>query len=124
MFVAAGRASGDSFASFDVPAWAWVALVGAIVAMLVVDLLLVHRTPHVISIKEASIESAIWISIGLAFGVVLTGIGAAVDHAGSRFTNLMVAAGANERYLSGSYDSNLQVALWFRCSPPPTAVFP
>ena len=44
---------------------------GAIVAMLVVDLLLVHRTAHVIGIKEATIESAIWISIGLAFGVVL-----------------------------------------------------
>lgn len=39
--------------------------------MLVVDLLLVHRTAHIISIKEATIESAVWISIGLAFGLVL-----------------------------------------------------
>ena len=39
--------------------------------MLVADLLLVHRTAHVITIKEAAIESAIWISIGLAFGVVM-----------------------------------------------------
>ncbi|MCC6225695.1 MAG: TerC family protein [Microthrixaceae bacterium] len=39
--------------------------------MLVVDLLLVHRTAHVISIKEAAIESAVWISIGLLFGLVL-----------------------------------------------------
>jgi tellurite resistance protein TerC len=39
--------------------------------MLVVDLLLVHRTAHVISIKEATIESAIWVSIGLAFGIVV-----------------------------------------------------
>jgi tellurite resistance protein TerC len=59
------------FASFDVPAWVWLALVGAIAAMLIVDLLLVHRTAHVITIKEATIESAIWISIGLAFGIVL-----------------------------------------------------
>ena len=59
------------FASFDVPPWAWVALVGAIVALLVVDLLLVHRSAHVITIKEAAIESAVWISLGLAFGVVL-----------------------------------------------------
>jgi tellurite resistance protein TerC len=49
----------------------WLALVGVIVTMLIVDLLLVHRTAHVITIKEATIESAIWISIGLAFGVVL-----------------------------------------------------
>ena len=68
---AASSTDADSFASFDVPAWAWAALVGAIVTMLVVDLLLVHRTAHVITIKEATIESAIWVSIGLAFGVIL-----------------------------------------------------
>jgi tellurite resistance protein TerC len=62
--------AGD-LASFDVPVWAWCVLVGAIVVMLVVDLLLVHRTAHVITIREAAIESAVWISIGLAFGVVL-----------------------------------------------------
>ncbi|MDQ3390092.1 MAG: TerC family protein [Actinomycetota bacterium] len=61
----------ENFASIDVPLWAWVALVGAITVMLVVDLLLVHRTAHVISIKEATIESAIWVSIGLAFGIVV-----------------------------------------------------
>jgi tellurite resistance protein TerC len=68
--LAASAGDGD-FAAFDVPVWAWVALVGAIVAMLIVDLLLVHRKPHVISVKEAAIESAVWISLGLAFGLVL-----------------------------------------------------
>ncbi len=69
--LAADAGGGTNFASFDVPIWAWLALVGAIVVMLVVDLLLVHKTAHVISVKEASIESAIWISIGLAFGLVM-----------------------------------------------------
>jgi tellurite resistance protein TerC len=71
-FVLAAEESGStSFASFDVPMWVWIALLAAITIMLVVDLLLVHRTPHEISIKEAAIESAVWISIGLAFtGVV------------------------------------------------------
>jgi tellurite resistance protein TerC len=68
----ASEASGDSnFVDFDTPPWVWLALVGAIVTMLVVDLLLVHRTAHEISIKEAAIESTVWISIGLAFGLVL-----------------------------------------------------
>ena len=71
LLLAAEGSATDNFASFDVPLWAWAALIGAIVAMLVVDLLLVHKTAHVITIKEASIESAIWISIGLAFGVVM-----------------------------------------------------
>src|SRR6187431_2620077 len=69
--VTADSGSDENFASFDVPAWAWVALVAVITAMLVADLLLVHRTAHVISIKEAAIESAVWISIGLLFGLVI-----------------------------------------------------
>src|SRR5688500_2278820 len=66
-----GAATSDDFAAFDVPPWLWVALIGGIVVLLIVDLLLVHRTAHVITIKEAAIESAVWISLGLLFGVVL-----------------------------------------------------
>jgi tellurite resistance protein TerC len=67
----AAESAKENFASFDVPFWAWAALIAAITVMLVADLLLVHRNPHVISIKEAAIESAIWISIGLLFGVIM-----------------------------------------------------
>ena len=67
----AASSTKDNFASFDVPIGAWVALVGAITAMLIIDLLLVHRTAHVITVKDAAIESAIWISIGLLFGLVM-----------------------------------------------------
>jgi tellurite resistance protein TerC len=69
--LAATDPAGHEFTSFHVPAWAWLALVAAITAMLVFDLLVVHRSAHVITTKEAAIESAAWISIGLAFGVVL-----------------------------------------------------
>jgi tellurite resistance protein TerC len=69
--VASTSAASDDFVSFDVPVWAWAALIGAITLMLVVDLLLVHKTAHVITFKEAGIESAVWISIGLLFGLVI-----------------------------------------------------
>ena len=69
MLLAASDAVDDNFVSFDVPLWVWLTLIGVIVVLLVTDLLLVHRTAHVITIKEASIESAIWISLGLLFGV-------------------------------------------------------
>ncbi len=69
--LAATENSRANFASFDVPLWVWVAFIAAITIMLVVDLLLVHRTPHEISIKEAAIESAVWIAIGLAFTGVM-----------------------------------------------------
>ena len=69
--LAATENSRANFASFDVPLWVWVAFIAAITVMLVADLLLVHRTPHEISIKEAAIESAVWIAIGLAFTGVM-----------------------------------------------------
>ena len=61
----------ENFVSFTVAPWIWVAFVGFVSLLLVVDLLLVHRTAHVISTKEAAIESAIWIAIGVAFTGVI-----------------------------------------------------
>jgi tellurite resistance protein TerC len=69
--IAAASAGREEFASFDVPTFAWAALVGVIVVLLLVDLLLVHRTPHVISFKEAAIESAVWVALGIAFIAVM-----------------------------------------------------
>ena len=71
------------FASFHVPLWVWAALVAALAAMLIADLLLVHRTAHAITFKAAAVESAVWISLGLAFAVVLLawqGSGAAGEY--------------------------------------------
>ncbi len=69
-FVASSE-SAKKFAEFDAPLWLWLALLAAISTMLVVDLLLVHKTAHVITMKEAAIESAVWISIGLLFGLIV-----------------------------------------------------
>ncbi|MUH52735.1 MAG: TerC/Alx family metal homeostasis membrane protein [Actinobacteria bacterium] len=68
---AADSAVKEEFANFDVPLWAWISLIGVIVAMLFADLLLMHRTAKEITIKDAAIESAIWVSTGLLFGVVM-----------------------------------------------------
>ncbi|HTN78389.1 MAG TPA: TerC family protein [Acidimicrobiales bacterium] len=61
--------TGD-FVDFHTPLWEWAALLGFITVLLMVDLLVVHRKAHVASTKEAAIESAVWISIGLAFGLI------------------------------------------------------
>src|ERR671921_1058159 len=63
----------ENFASFDVPLWAWGAFVALVAALLIADLLLVHRSAHVITFKEAAIESAVWITIGLSFTFVMLG---------------------------------------------------
>ncbi|MBD8605822.1 TerC family protein [Aeromicrobium sp. CFBP 8757] len=54
----------------DVPLWAWTAVLVVILAMLAVDLV-AHRTAHVVSVREAATWSAIWVSLGLAFGGVI-----------------------------------------------------
>jgi tellurite resistance protein TerC len=69
----------ERFAYLDVELWHWFALLGFIVTLVVVDLLLVHRTAHVITPKEAAIESAVWISIGVAFTGVIYLLGADGD---------------------------------------------
>ena len=53
------------------PLWAWVAVTGAILVMLLVDLLVVHKDAHAVTIREAALSSAVWISIGLAFCIVV-----------------------------------------------------
>ncbi len=55
----------------SVEPWHWIALVVFVVALLLIDVLLFHRRAHKISLREAGIESAVWISIGFAFtGIV------------------------------------------------------
>ena len=71
--VAAASESASKFATFDVRPWVWAAFVGTIVVLLVLDVLLVHRNPHDISLKEAAVESAVWIALGLSFTFVMLG---------------------------------------------------
>jgi len=59
-------ATGD-FVDIAVPGWAWPALIGGIVALLLVDLLVVHRKAHEIGLREAAIESVAWVALGLGF---------------------------------------------------------
>jgi tellurite resistance protein TerC len=63
--------SGGSFVDLHVYPWQWLVLLGLIAALLLVDLLVIHREAHVIKTKEAAIESAAWISIGVGFALVV-----------------------------------------------------
>ena len=54
-----------------VPWWAWLALTAFIVALLVIDVALVHRTPHALGFRRALNEWFVWTAIGLAFAIVV-----------------------------------------------------
>ena len=51
--------------------WAYLALLGVIGFMLVLDLGVFHRRPHTVSFKEASVWSVIWVLISLLFNLAL-----------------------------------------------------
>ena len=65
--------SGSSSGKVDliIEGWHWPVLLAVIGAMLLIDILVVHRNAHEIHTKEAAIESAVWISVGLLFGLVM-----------------------------------------------------
>jgi tellurite resistance protein TerC len=72
------------------PLWAWAAVSAAIVAMLLVDLLgLRSNGPHVVSVREAAVSSAVWVAIGLGFGVLLWLVQGG-DRAGQYFAGYLV----------------------------------
>jgi tellurite resistance protein TerC len=54
-----------------VPVWAWAAFLAFVIAMLALDVFVLHRKAHEVSLREASIWSAVWVAIGLGFGGVV-----------------------------------------------------
>jgi tellurite resistance protein TerC len=77
------------FADVDAPVWAWLALLGALALLLVVDLLVVHRRPHAIGFREAAIESAVWIALGVGFAAVVA-VAFGGDAAGEYVTGYLI----------------------------------
>ena len=72
----ASEASG-AFVDLDVPAWVWLATLGVLAALLLCDILVLHRTPVVPTMRSAARETLGWVLVGIGFGVVvLTGLGA------------------------------------------------
>jgi tellurite resistance protein TerC len=69
--VSAGAGSSSGKVDLTIEGWHWPVLLGVIGAMLLIDILVVHRNAHEIHTKEAAIESAVWISVGLLFGLVM-----------------------------------------------------
>lgn len=86
--------------------WIWIAFIAFVLMMLALDLGVFHRNAHVVSVKEALVWSAVWLSLGLSFSVFVYfaydgqwfGLGTMVD-AVDGLTNSGVSA--TEKYLTG-----------------------
>jgi tellurite resistance protein TerC len=68
--VSAGS-SNSGKADITIEGWHWPVLVGVLGVLLLIDILVIHRKAHEVHTREAVIESAVWISIGLLFGLVI-----------------------------------------------------
>jgi tellurite resistance protein TerC len=68
--LAAGGGDGN-FVELDVQLWQWGVLLALFVILILVDLLVIHREAHEVSTKEAAIESAVWVAIGVGFALVV-----------------------------------------------------
>ena len=55
----------------EVPLWGWIATVGAILALIVLDFATVSRHPHEVRLREAAAWSTLYIGIALAFGILV-----------------------------------------------------
>jgi tellurite resistance protein TerC len=71
-----------------VPFWAWIAVLGVILAMLAVDLV-AHRKAHVVGVREALAWSGVWVALGLAFGGVIWWVWGA-EFAGQYFAGYVI----------------------------------
>jgi tellurite resistance protein TerC len=86
--------------------WIWAGFILFVLLMLALDLGVFHRNAHVVSVREALGWSAVWVSLGLAFGVFVyfgyehhwMGLGLAVDAVDGQVNDGTSAA---VKYLTG-----------------------
>jgi tellurite resistance protein TerC len=86
--------------------WIWAGFILFVLLMLALDLGVFHKEAHVVSVREALGWSAVWISLGLAFGVFVyfgyehhwMGLGLAVDAVDGQVND---GASATVKYLTG-----------------------
>lgn len=87
--------SKNAYANIDVLPWHWIFLIGVIAVLLLTDLLVVHRSAHVVEKKEALIQSFTWISGGLSFAAFIAwqfGGNATGEYIGSYLMEMSLSA--------------------------------
>ncbi|MFO0447518.1 MAG: hypothetical protein ACK52I_02310, partial [Pseudomonadota bacterium] len=79
------------------PVWIWLAFIGAVLAILVFDLGVLHRDAHEIGVKESLWMSALYIGLGLAWAGAIWWVYSAYADAGAIDPSIAGAATASER---------------------------
>jgi tellurite resistance protein TerC len=66
MIPAATASGGDS--TLFVPAWMWALTVGIVVVLITFEFVQATRNPHEVHIREAAVQSIVYVAIAIAFG--------------------------------------------------------
>ncbi len=61
--------------AFEAPWWAWAGFGAGVVALLLLDLTVLHRRHTVVPLRRAAAESAVWVALGLSFSLVVLRLG-------------------------------------------------
>jgi tellurite resistance protein TerC len=77
------------FADVTVKAWAWLATLGVIAVLLMLDILVLHRKPKVLSTRRAAMETLMWVAFGVSFGLTIA-IGFGGKAAGEYFSGYLI----------------------------------
>ena len=54
----------------DVPGWHWAPLIAWFVFLLIIDIVVLHRKDHAPTLHEASVQSLVWIGLGVGLGLL------------------------------------------------------
>ncbi|MEI2786138.1 MAG: TerC family protein [Candidatus Nanopelagicales bacterium] len=68
MMLPAATAAGGA-PTLDVPLWLWALTVGIVVVLITFEFIQATRNPHEVQIKEAAVQSVIYVGIAIAYGV-------------------------------------------------------
>jgi tellurite resistance protein TerC len=79
----------QSLKTFDVPGWHWAVLIGWFVFLILFDILVIHRRDHSPTLREAGIQSMVWIGLGVALGMLFWPLYGA-DAAGQYFSGYII----------------------------------
>ncbi len=88
MYLVAAESSATDL-NLSVPSWVWLATGAVVMALLLFDLLVLHREAHVTTMKRAGIEVVCWTVVAVAFGVVVT-TGFGGDAGGQWFAGYLI----------------------------------
>lgn len=56
--------------TISVPGWHWVALLAWFAALLIIDIVVLHKKDHSPTLREATIQSLVWIGLGIGLGIL------------------------------------------------------